>query len=109
VSIGAVGIHGQPWPEVSRPVRPQRGGIPELVEEIGPIGDQTTAVDEDTLVVDRRQLIEGGQLNDQVAQLPHRRAPGRDQASIRRAGESRYGPLDLAGAAHVDRIDLHTQ
>src|SRR5262249_16423004 len=24
VSIGAVGIHGQPWPEVSRPVRPQR-------------------------------------------------------------------------------------
>src|SRR5215467_12606334 len=26
VSIGAVGIHGQPWPEVSRPVRPQRAG-----------------------------------------------------------------------------------
>src|SRR6266478_9266956 len=25
VSIGAVGIHGQPWPEVSRPVWPQRG------------------------------------------------------------------------------------
>src|SRR5215831_17854662 len=24
VSIGAVGIHGQPWPDVSRPVRPQR-------------------------------------------------------------------------------------
>jgi hypothetical protein len=23
VSIGVVGIHGQPWPEVSRPVRPQ--------------------------------------------------------------------------------------
>src|SRR5215475_12282381 len=26
VSIGAVGIHGQPWPEVSRPVRLQRTG-----------------------------------------------------------------------------------
>jgi hypothetical protein len=24
VSIGAVGIHGQPWPGVSRPVWPQR-------------------------------------------------------------------------------------
>ena len=24
VSIGVVGIHGQPWPELSRPVRPQR-------------------------------------------------------------------------------------
>src|SRR2546421_7467390 len=24
VSIGAVGIHGQPWPDVSRPVGPQR-------------------------------------------------------------------------------------
>jgi hypothetical protein len=26
VSIRAVGIHGQPWPEVSRPVRPERAG-----------------------------------------------------------------------------------
>src|SRR6266540_6966550 len=26
VSIGAVGIHGQPWPDVSRPVRPERAG-----------------------------------------------------------------------------------
>src|SRR5215831_17702515 len=24
VSIGAVGLHGQPWPEVSRPIWPQR-------------------------------------------------------------------------------------
>ena len=26
VSIGAVGIHGQPWPDVSRPVRAERAG-----------------------------------------------------------------------------------
>src|SRR6266478_5790443 len=34
VSIGAVGIHGPPWPEVSRPVRPQRAV--KLPEAVGP-------------------------------------------------------------------------
>ena len=43
------------------------GGAPELIDEIRPIGNQTAEVDEDTIVVDRGQLVAGRQLDDQVA------------------------------------------
>src|SRR5260221_70642 len=51
----------------------------------------------------------GRQRHDQVAMNPHRRAPGRDQAAIRSACEGCNGALDLAGAAYVDRVDLHAE
>ena len=51
---------------------------PELIDEIRPIGDQAAGVDEDTIVVDRGQLVAGRQLDDQVAMKPHPAAAGRD-------------------------------
>jgi hypothetical protein len=60
---------------------------PELIE-IGPIGDQAAGVDEDTIVVDRGQLVAGRQLNDQVAMRPHpAAAPGRRRSRSGRHSE----------------------
>jgi len=66
-------------------------------------------VEAHALVVDRGQLMTRRQSHDQVAMEPHRRAPGRDQAPIRSACEGRNRALDLAGAAYVDRADLHSE
>ena len=38
-----------------------------------------------------------------------RRARRHDQTAIRRAREGRDGALDLAGVAHIDRVDLHPE
>ena len=38
-----------------------------LVEQIGPIGDQTAISDEETFEVDRGQLVPGRQSDDQLA------------------------------------------
>ena len=40
---------------------------------------------------------------------PHRRAPGPNQAAIWSACEDDDVALDLAGAAHVDRANLHPE
>jgi hypothetical protein len=54
------------------------GSASELIDVIRPIGDQATGVDEDTIVVDRGQLVAGRQLDDQVAMKPYPAAAGRD-------------------------------
>jgi hypothetical protein len=54
------------------------GGAPELIDEIRPIGDQAAGVDEDTIVVDRGQLVAGRQLDDQVAMKSYPAAAGSD-------------------------------
>ena len=51
----------------------------------------------------------GRQRDDQVAMKLRGRARGHDQSAIGRAGEGRNGALDLAGVAHVDRADLHSE
>src|SRR5262249_46346953 len=54
------------------------GGAPVLMDVIMPIGDKAAGVDEDTIVVDRRQLVAGRQLDDQIAMKPHPGAAARD-------------------------------
>src|SRR5262245_5790104 len=54
------------------------GGAPVLIDVIMPIGDKAAGVDEDTIVVDRRQLVAGRQLDDQIAMKPHPGAAARD-------------------------------
>src|SRR5262249_53992068 len=80
--------------------------LPELVDEIRPIGDQAAGSDEEAVPVDRRQLVPRRQLEDQIAMPHHHTARRRDQTTIRRAREGLDGPLDLAGLAHVDRDHL---
>ncbi len=72
-------LHGQ----IGRPLALQdavdiAGGAPEQIDVIRPIGDQAAGVDEDTIVVDRGQLVAGRQLDDQVAMKPYPAAAGRD-------------------------------
>ena len=83
--------------------------MPVLVDEIRPIGDQAAGGDERAFVVDCGQLVPGRQRDDQIAMKPRGRARRHDQAAIRSAREGRDGALDLAGVAHVDRVDLHPQ
>ena len=51
------------------------GGAPELVDEIGPIGDQAAAGDVEAGVEDRRQPVPERQRDDQLAMDRRRRAP----------------------------------
>src|SRR5262249_47523137 len=65
------------------------GGAPELIDVIRPIGDQAAGVDEDTIVVDRGQLVAGRQLYDQGAMKPHPAAPGRHLGRTPGAAQAR--------------------
>src|SRR5262249_57595028 len=80
---------------------------PELIDVIRPIGDQAAGADEDTIVVDRGQLVAGRPLDDQVAMKPYPTAPGRDLAAIRSARKGRGSALDLSGSPPIDPVDLH--
>src|SRR5262245_44299580 len=66
------------WPFTFENAIDVAGGAPELIDEIRPIGDQAAGVDEDTIVVDRRQLVVRRQFDDGVAMTAHSAAAGRD-------------------------------
>src|SRR5262249_25756564 len=79
------------------------GGAPELIDEIRAIGHQAAGVDEDTIVVDRGQLVAGRQLDDQVAMKPYRpppvtiRPPFGVRAKAATARSISAAPLTLTG------------
>src|SRR5262249_49227515 len=81
------------------------GRLPVLVDVIRPIGDQAAGGDEVAVEVDRGQLVPDRQLDDQIAIKRRGGALRHDQSATRRAREGRDGTLDLAGVAHVDRVD----
>src|SRR5262249_60992426 len=83
------------------------GRAPELIDKIRPIGDQAAGVDEDTIVVDPRQLVAGRQVDDQVAMKPYPAAAGHDLAANRSARKGRDSGMDLSDAAHIERNDLY--
>ena len=76
VSIGVVGIYGQPWPEVSRPVWPQRAGQLRALKRLRaealatlPLGIDAGQIDGPVWSVSGRGTA--GAL-DRVAQIPAR-------------------------------------
>ena len=66
---------------------------------------QAAAADEEACVVDRGQLVPGRQRDDQIAMNAPPRARRYNQTAIPRAREGCDGALDLAGVAHVDRVN----
>jgi len=83
--------------------------LPELVDEIGSVGEQPAAGCIEARVVDRGQSVPGSQSNYEIAMHRRCRAPGHDQTSIRSLRERRDLALDLARIAHVDRAHIHAQ
>ena len=72
-------LHGQiGWLLALQDAVDVAGGAPELIDEIGPIRNQAAGVDENTIVVDRGQLVAGRQLDDQVAMKSYPAAASRD-------------------------------
>src|SRR5262245_46112527 len=82
---------------------------PELVDEIGPIGDHAAGGGEAAFKIDRGQFVTGRQRNDQIAVKRSRPAPRHDQTSVRRAHEGRKGALSLICVAHVDWVYFHVE
>src|SRR5215470_5952644 len=82
---------------------------PELVDEIGPIGDQAAGGGEAAFKIDCGQFVTGRQRNDQIAMKRSRPAPRYDQTPVRRAHEGRKGALSLMWGAHVDWVYLHAE
>ena len=80
-----------------------------LVNLIRPVRDQAAGGDEERFEVDRGQLVPGRQRDDQIAMKICRPARRHDEAAIRGACEGRDGAPDLAGVAHVDRLDIHPE
>ena len=72
-------LHGQiGWLLALQDAVDVAGGAPELIDEIRPIRNQAAGVDENTIVVDRGQLVAGRQLDDQVAMKSYPAAAGSD-------------------------------
>jgi len=65
-------------------------GLPQQVQQIGPIGDHPAALDLETIGVDRRQPGTRSQIHHQRA-VRHRLSAGRDQPAARRAREGGDG------------------
>src|SRR5215467_1503101 len=82
---------------------------PELVDEIGPIGDQAAGGGEAAFKIDCGQFVTGRQRNDQIAMKRSRPAPRYDQTPVRRAHEGRKGALSLMWGAHVDWVYLDAE
>jgi len=80
-----------------------------LVDLTSPIGDQAAGSGKGASIVDRGQLVAGRQRDNQIPMNKRRPTRRHDQPAIRSARESCDGALDLAGVAHVDRIDLHPE
>ena len=83
--------------------------LPPHVDPIRPIGDQAACGDEGAIEVDRGQLVQGCQLNDQIAIKQRPPARGDDQTAIWGSREGRDGALDLPGVPLVERGDLHPE
>src|SRR5262249_41429976 len=81
--------------------------LPELVDLIGSIGDQPAGGGEETLGIHRREPVSGRKRDYQIAMADRCSARRYDQASVRSAREGGDGALDLAGIAHIERIDFH--
>src|SRR5262249_49202406 len=85
------------------------GCAPVLVGPIRPVEDQAAAGDDVSVRIDCGQLVPSRQRDDQIVmQKPHR-ARRQNQTAVGRARECRDGALDLAGVAHIDRVDLHPE
>src|SRR5262249_46912039 len=77
-----------------------------VVKYIGVIRHEAAAGDKETIPVDRRQLVPGGERYDQIAMAQGRSARGRNQAAIYRACKNLDGVFDLIGVTHIDRDHL---
>ena len=84
------------------------GRASELINRIGPVGDQAANGDKVSERVDRGNRCRR-ELSDQIAMNRRRRARGHDQASVRVARECRDVTLNLAGDAHANRAYLHAE
>ena len=83
------------------------GGLPELVDDVGPVANQPANTDETTEEVNRGQFVPCCQCNDQFVMSDRRCASCHDQAAIGSPREGGNCPLDLAGVTYVDwaRLD----
>jgi pimeloyl-ACP methyl ester carboxylesterase len=103
-------VYGSPALQAAAGIDPAiRCRLPNLIDQIRAIRDQSAGRDKEPFEVDRRQLVPRSKRNDQITMNDRRRARRRDDAAIRDARERRNGALDLAGVAHVDRAYLHSE
>src|SRR5262249_53341498 len=85
------------------------GRLPELVNEIGAVGEEAAGGGEEAVPVNRRQPIPSRERDDQIAMMQRRAAWRWDQTAIRRAREGLHRLLDLASVAQVDRDHFHPE
>jgi hypothetical protein len=88
--------------KISRLLAPQdaidvTGRTPELVKEIGSVGDQAASGGEEASGVDGGQLMPGRERDDQVAMTQRQWTPRHDQGFMGRPHECSDGRFDLAG------------
>src|SRR5262249_22755775 len=76
---------------------------------IRPVRDEAAVDGGRPVGVDSRQLVLGGELQDQMTMNRRRRAPRYDKPAIRSACEGRDAALDLARVAHINRAHLHPE
>ena len=82
---------------------------PMLVEEIGPIGDQTAGSGVKAGVLDRGQAMLGRQRDDQIALDSRPGGADHDDAAVGTLRERRKAALDLVSIAHADGAQLHAK
>src|SRR5262249_20279240 len=85
------------------------GCLPELVDRIRSVGDQTTGGDVMAGPEDCGESMPGRKRDDQLAMSEHRGTRRDDYAAIPRLHESIDGMLDLLGLARVDRRYIHAK
>ena len=80
-----------------------RRRLPKLVNEVSPVGHETTVINEVAREINRRQSVPSRQGNEQLAMNIRERAGGYDQASISRVCKGHNSAFDLTRVSHVER------
>jgi hypothetical protein len=83
------------------------GCAPVLIHSIGTVGNQAAGGGVKGFVV--RQLVAGGQFNDQIVILNCPAPPRKDHAAILSLWECCDRAFDFLPVAHVDRFNLHPE
>ena len=76
------------------------GGLPELIDGVGPIGNKAAVANDVSHIVDRGQLVASCQRDDEITMHCLRRAPGDYQSAVRGTSQTRDGALH-ANAPHA--------
>ncbi len=85
------------------------GRKPELVDDVRPVAEQSTVVDEKPQGVDGRQPMPCRQCNDQRAVSDRLRRSRHDQPAVRGSCKGRDRALDLFGIAQANAAQFHPE